>query len=300
LNHERATEDVRELAALYALGALTQHEAQSFEMHLREGCAVCETELRRFERTAARIGFAVEEAETPEYLRELLLARIEREPQEAVPSAVLDQKKDGQQPKEGIHPPPMSQSILFGSQNRSPRRFPWMLVVALAAIVALGVTVYALRSAREANNQLQSRISTFQADFDNLNLLLDSQEEKSGRLDKILAMVEGPGVRIASLVVQTAAHPSAGAIFWDTEQSQCLLFGSLPPAPPQRTYQFWFVTPSTKVSLGLVKTDPAGRVFIETSVPKEATNATLAGVTLEPTNGSPTPTTRFYAVSRFD
>jgi hypothetical protein len=29
-----ATEEVRELATLYALGALTQHEARSFKTHL--------------------------------------------------------------------------------------------------------------------------------------------------------------------------------------------------------------------------------------------------------------------------
>ena len=36
MKHERLTEEVQELAALYALGALTQHEARSFEIHLRD------------------------------------------------------------------------------------------------------------------------------------------------------------------------------------------------------------------------------------------------------------------------
>jgi hypothetical protein len=42
MRHERATEELRELAAFYALGSLTQHEAHSFEIHVQEGCPVCE------------------------------------------------------------------------------------------------------------------------------------------------------------------------------------------------------------------------------------------------------------------
>jgi anti-sigma-K factor RskA len=300
LNHERATEDIRELAALYALGSLTQHEARSFELHIGEGCDVCEAELRRFEHTVAGLGFAADEAEMPEYLRELLLARIERERQVAIAATVPERKNDVEQPKERPSPSPMTQSILFGSQNKSPRSFPWMLAVALCAIVALGITLYGLNSSQSTNNQLRAKLSTVQADFDNLNLLLDSQEEKSERLDKILAMVGMPEMQIARLVEQNAAHSSLGAILWDVQQNRCLLFGSFPPAPAQETYQLWFSTPSAKVSLGPINADPAGRVFIDTSVPKEAASAALAIITLEPKGGSQIPRTPFYAIGRFD
>ena len=73
MNHERITEDVRELAALYALGSLTQNEARSFELHIQDGCSACEAELRRFERIVSGIGFSADEAEVPEKIRELLL-----------------------------------------------------------------------------------------------------------------------------------------------------------------------------------------------------------------------------------
>jgi anti-sigma-K factor RskA len=298
LNHDQATEDVRELAALYALGSLTQHEARSFEMHLREGCAVCEAELHRFERTASGIGFAVGEAETPEYLRELLLARIEREPQETPAEAVQLQKEPP--PREIPSPPPMAQSILFGSQRSTPRGFPWKVAALLVAIVALGATLYALRSARATNDKLQAKVSTIQADLDNLNVLLDSQEEKAGRLDKLLAMVGRPGVRIARFVEQTPSRASLGAILCDMEQNQCLLFGFFPAASPQKTYQLWLITSKARVSLGPVHPDPAGRVYAEAAVPGEAADASLAALTLEPDGGSQTPTMPFYAIGRFD
>jgi anti-sigma-K factor RskA len=300
LNHERATEDIREQAALYALGSLTQHEARSFEMHLREGCAVCEAELRRFERTVAGIGFAVDEAETPEYLRDLLLARIEREPQEAIAAVVPERKDDLEHPKERPSPPHMAQSILFGSPEKSSRGFPWMLAVALSAIAALGITLYALTSARSTNSQLQSKLSAVQADFDNLNLLLDSQEEKAGRLDKILATSGMPGVQMAHLAEQNTTQSSLGLILWNVPQNRCLILGSFPPAAAQESYELWFSTPSAKVAIGLINPDPTGRVFVDAPVPKEAANATLAIITLEPKGGSQTPKVPFYAIGRFN
>ena len=39
MRHTEAEDATRELAALYALGALEAEEARSFEAHLDEGCA---------------------------------------------------------------------------------------------------------------------------------------------------------------------------------------------------------------------------------------------------------------------
>ena len=87
MKHERATEEIRELAALYALGSLTQHEAHSFEIHLQEGCAVCEAEIHRLARTLAEMGFAAEEVPAPEYLRDLLLlaSSVKKDPPPELP-----------------------------------------------------------------------------------------------------------------------------------------------------------------------------------------------------------------------
>ena len=65
MRHERATEELRELAALHALGSLTQHEARSFELHIKEGCSACETEFRKFEQAVSGIGLAGSEAAVP-------------------------------------------------------------------------------------------------------------------------------------------------------------------------------------------------------------------------------------------
>jgi hypothetical protein len=53
LSHEKPTEEIRELAALFSLGALSQHEARSFEAHIQEGCQVCEKEYNKFKHITA-------------------------------------------------------------------------------------------------------------------------------------------------------------------------------------------------------------------------------------------------------
>lgn len=71
-----AVHPMADLAALYALGALTQHEARSFEEHLREGCEDCKSELESFERAVMLLGLSAAEAEPPSTARAKLMARI--------------------------------------------------------------------------------------------------------------------------------------------------------------------------------------------------------------------------------
>ncbi|MEP6637477.1 MAG: cupin domain-containing protein [Acidobacteriota bacterium] len=71
-----STDEMIDVAALYALGALSQHEARSFERHLDEGCADCGSELQTFAKTVAALAFSVADEQPPARLRALLLDRI--------------------------------------------------------------------------------------------------------------------------------------------------------------------------------------------------------------------------------
>jgi anti-sigma-K factor RskA len=300
LKHERVTEDVRELAALYALGSLTQHEARSFEMHLQEGCAACRAELRRFERTVAGIGFSAEEIQAPGRIREMLIAGIEREPAPTEAAAAPVQEKKTAPPKPATPPPPEPSSVLFRSQSKEPSRSPGIYAVLIALLVFLGAALYALHSARGTNAGLEAKLATANDDLSNLNILLDSQEEKTARLEQIASIIEKPEMRLARLIEQTPAKPSLGVLFWDTKQNHCLLLGSLASPPPGKAYQLWFVTASARVSAGMIRTDPRGGIFTEVSVPETAVDAALALITLEPGSGSQVPTSPYYAVGRFN
>jgi hypothetical protein len=226
LRHDRATEEIRELAALYALGSLTQHEARSFEIHMQEGCSVCEEEFRKFESVVAGIGFAAEEVQTAEYIRDLLLARIEREPQ-AVSIALPPRKSEAEPPQRIFS---SATSVKAAKPKSAPRKsatLAWILSVAFAALAIL--VGYQWKLVREENTQLQTRSSASTIDADDLRKQLSVQNGKAGDLELILATLAKPATRLARLAGQPGA-PSAPA----TLSSRCLF-----PEKPRMRLPFW-------------------------------------------------------------
>ena len=297
MKHERVTEEVRELAALYALGVMTQHEARSFEIHLQEPCQICETELRRFEHTVANMGFAVEEIPSPEFMRDLLLARIEREEQTAPPKIPTESPNKKDAPDEPIFNRP-ARDIFTQPEQKNRSVFPWLLVIALAVIAILVFSAW--ESSRKDVRRLQAEISTAQAGTDNLQKELNLHQTKAESLEEILAMAGTQGVRTVHLKGQPATPANTGTILWDPKQGQSIFLGSFLPAPSGKAYQLWFSSPVAKVSIGLLTADADGRIFMTLSTPKDLNNAVSAIVTLEPSQGSPAPTGPFCATGRID
>jgi anti-sigma factor ChrR (cupin superfamily) len=79
MRHGLPEDELRERAALYALGAMTMHEARAFEEHLGEGCDVCAAEWHAFASVVGQLGFeAVPQAPSPA-AREKLFARLANE-----------------------------------------------------------------------------------------------------------------------------------------------------------------------------------------------------------------------------
>jgi anti-sigma-K factor RskA len=68
-------DELGELAALYALGALRGPERRAFEAHL-VSCTTCMTELRSFSTVVDRLGFAARSASPPAALRDRTLASL--------------------------------------------------------------------------------------------------------------------------------------------------------------------------------------------------------------------------------
>jgi len=298
LRHERATEEIRELAALYALGSLTQHEARSFEIHMREGCSVCEAEFRKFRHAAAGIGFATAEIAPPDYIQDLLLARVEREPQTAPEEVQPSPSRDAKTVEESSRPVSAALSLSSEPQSRGPSLFPWFLVVVLAGLGFFAA--YSWKTAQETNLQLQVKSSAAEADAGTLRSELEARKEEARNLGIILTVVGKPGTRMARLIVQSAPAANAAAIIWDVEQNQCFVLGNFPPAPEGKRYQLWFFSQASKVSVGPFKVNSNGPTFVTAPVPPEAVNASAAVVTLEPDNGSQIPTYPYYAVGRIE
>jgi anti-sigma factor RsiW len=64
MKHEGASFETTEMAALYALGALSQHEARIFEDHLST-CRQCRAEVESFDATVSVLALADEQEPPP-------------------------------------------------------------------------------------------------------------------------------------------------------------------------------------------------------------------------------------------
>lgn len=303
MKHDKATEEIQELAALYALGSLSQHEARAFELHLREGCSVCEAELRLFEQVAAGIGLGAPEVEPSDYLRDLLAARIEREARAEAPSACAPKKEvkdDINARKADIPPVPVRQAApqpLFAPPLLEQKSYlPWALAAALAVTAA--ISFYAWRQAEDANVGLQQKVASAQGDADTLRSLLEIQTRKASELEQITSILGSPGARVILLTGQEQSPSASAAVFWDTQKRRWLIIGTLPPPPAGKGYQLWFITSTAKISAGLLKTDPLGRTFTTVDVPRDVTKVEAATITLEPEGGSQQPTMPIYALGK--
>jgi quercetin dioxygenase-like cupin family protein len=76
MKHNISQDEMRERAALYALGVLTQHEARAFEEHVAEGCGFCHSELEVFEQVVGAIALDAGEQEPSPDVRERLIASL--------------------------------------------------------------------------------------------------------------------------------------------------------------------------------------------------------------------------------
>ena len=82
---ERLAELIEEQAALYALGALSQHEARAFAERLAEGHDVSATASQAFEQVVGALSFSAPQATPSDNVRERLLAKVAATPQAAKP-----------------------------------------------------------------------------------------------------------------------------------------------------------------------------------------------------------------------
>jgi anti-sigma factor ChrR (cupin superfamily) len=90
VKHAALTDEIVERAALYALGALTQIEAQAFEDHLADGCAVCRRELDEYHFAVEGLALATADAKPSPEIRSRLLASLGGNASDGVAAAEAD------------------------------------------------------------------------------------------------------------------------------------------------------------------------------------------------------------------
>ena len=150
----------------------------------------------------------------------------------------------------------------------------WLEVI--TSTVAIGAIVVALAVTR-ANDELSSRIGQL--------------EVQMARNQDYIATLTSPDVSVVHLTGQGTNVQAMGRIFVNPARKKWLIYvKDLPPVPPDKTYELWFV-PKTgnPVRAAVFNTEPTGSVELDIPAP-EGLDLQAAAVTTEPAGGTDQPT----------
>jgi hypothetical protein len=177
---------------------------------------------------------------------------------------------------------------------------PW--AVAAAFLVAFAYTFTSWRSERESFRKALEQERGFSSEASRQAASTKEELAKksalSDELIQINSVLSSPRWKIITLAGQEPAPDSSARVFWDVHRDRWVITAELPPAPEGKVYQLWFVTPTEKISAGLITPDSGGHGFVVVQFPSSAAQLAAAAITLEPKGGSPQPTSPIYALGK--
>ena len=246
-----------DLAAAYALGALSPDEAQRFEAFLATS-AEAQREVAEYREVAALLALGGEEAAPGEALRERVLTRIGEGKRQALPA---------------------------GAPGR--RGAPWL---ALAASLLLAVGLGAgLVSAR-------SRLAAVETELAARDRMLAQTRQQLTEREATLNAILEPGVQLFQLTASGDPEPGI-QLFWNREQHRAIVHGyRLKAVPAGQAYQLWFIKDGKPVPSVTFKPKADGDASVgQIPVPSDGT-VSAAAITVEPEAGSAQPTSPIVMV----
>jgi anti-sigma-K factor RskA len=252
-------DEIGDLAAAYALGALEGDERARFEALLRADDADAVAALRDAESTLVDLAAAAP-APPPPGVKAALMDRIAAEPAAARAPAI---------------PPP-----------RRPRRWwPVVLSGAMAAGLAAVVVGWSVSSTYE------HRLDALARDAEHLRAELRRQQA-------VVAILRDPATQVVALAGLPPAPGARARMLWHTRDGGVFVATGLPAPPPDKTYQLWAIAGNAPVSAGVFSVD-AGGIGSLSVAPLPGLSAVDAfAVTLEPAGGRPAPTGEMYLLGK--
>ncbi|MEU5698274.1 anti-sigma factor [Streptomyces aurantiacus] len=241
------------LAAPYALDALELREHKRFEKHLKH-CDSCAAEVRALREDAVRLAWSTA-APAPAALRDRVLLAVRTTPQEPAAAQPAPAPSSQAARARAERPPSRARRSAF-----SPFLIPLASTTAAAALVV--AALFGMQASRT-----QDQLNEERAQARDIAHVLAAPDARAGTGRD--ANGQGIGV-VASASRHTAVVTSAG----------------LGTPSNERVHQLWLMRPEEKPrSLGLLDGDtPLLATGLET-------DATSLAVTVEPSGGSPQPTT---------
>ncbi len=200
-------------------------------------------------------------------------------------------------------PTPTAQKATPDMQQPTPieqkkgGRWGLLSLAAGSLVVAASLGVFA---ARQANlvAALQENLDAANTQARIAELETAAAQQTADELREGTRVLTAADVRTLDLGSQPAAPAARGRLFWSPSDGGLLTATGLPPVPPGRVYQLWFIPEATPLSAGLLPADAEGRVMAAVTPPDGVTEPVPAAVTLEPAGGATTPGGDVYLLGR--
>src|SRR5262245_54278470 len=212
-----------EYLAGYALGVLTPAEQKKIEEHLRDGCDLCEPELRILNATTERLPNGLPPVSLPDGLKARVKDRLRKD-------ALLKlQTKPVVQARE--------------------TRFSWLATA--------GILVAALAAGLFWNSHLKLKeealkVAEKEAEIAELEKTLKAKDSE-------ISWLRDPAVQLASLTGLAEASHAHGKMIWHpTEHKGIFYVQSLPQLVQTKAYQLWVIGAHGPVSAGVFETNQSG------------------------------------------
>ncbi len=255
------------MLAAYALGALEREEARSLEEHLAT-CRECGPEMADWLNAASALSLTAPTVEPPAALRTRILESVrtvaQKESTKVIPLPPVEHRRWGK----GV----------------------WTGAIAAAlAILALTASLLVLwYRYQELRRQYEREHTAVEV------LARQAAQEREAR-----ELLTAPGARTAQLAGTAVAKDASAMLAFDPKTGRAMLFAyNLPPAPPGKAYQLWYIEDlQHPVPGGVFNTDARGGAVMHHSVPEAGRKASVFAVTLEPQSGVSAPTGDKYLLS---
>ena len=119
--------------------------------------------------------------------------------------------------------------------------------------------------------------------------------ENRAQIDEFIQVATAPGARVKQLEGVDLGSGATATLAYDKSGRAILIAGKLPSVPRGKSYQLWFIVGKNPPMPGKTfSPDTAGEGVLRDQMPKEALDAPIFAITLEPEGGTVAPTGPIY------
>ncbi|HEY4424171.1 MAG TPA: anti-sigma factor [Pyrinomonadaceae bacterium] len=121
------------------------------------------------------------------------------------------------------------------------------------------------------------------------------QNQELVRSKEFVELVKTPGARVSELSGTEPGRNATAKLAYDRTGRAILMASKLPSVPQGKAYQLWFIVGNKPPMPGKTFVpDSAGNAVLKDEMPREAIDANVFAITVEPESGSTIPTSPIY------